>query len=80
MAANAFVATLPTNQAYTVIIESRATPIAIELRTGTDTQPTNVTQYLDLSIPAGVNSRLKITPQGIEDLQYDLNDVRALLR
>jgi hypothetical protein len=44
---------------------------SIELTQGDDIATTQAIRYQDLSLPPGVTARIRLTPQGIENLAYD---------
>jgi DNA-binding beta-propeller fold protein YncE len=62
---------LPDDQTYTVSFKTSTTPLFIEIRHGTGSSTSQAVRYLDLSLPANVNARIKVSPQGIENLRYD---------
>lgn len=61
-----------TDREYEVIFESLGEPLAIESLKGIDNLlPNEAIRYSDIIIPVGVKTKLKITLQGLENLQYD---------
>jgi photosystem II stability/assembly factor-like uncharacterized protein/pimeloyl-ACP methyl ester carboxylesterase len=63
---------LSPTQNYTVTFSAGAAPLFIELTLAGDSA-TQATRYKDLSLPAGANASLQITPQGPGLLRYDPN-------
>jgi hypothetical protein len=66
-------AILPRTGIYDLVFTVGNTPVALEIRTGTDLETSQAVRYVDLSLPAGVKAKLQITPQGIGLLHYDTN-------
>ncbi|MGZ5434551.1 MAG: lipase/acyltransferase domain-containing protein [Pyrinomonadaceae bacterium] len=65
-------AILPLTDSYELAFAAN-TPVALEIRKGTDVDTSEAVRYADLNLPAGVRAKLQITPQGIGVLQYDTN-------
>lgn len=64
----------PTDQTYTLTFRSKGEPMFLEVVKGVgNAAPTEAVRYLDLNLPMGVTARLKMTPEGVEDLRYDSN-------
>jgi pimeloyl-ACP methyl ester carboxylesterase len=64
---------MPTDQTYTIFLQSEGTPLTIELTQGTGANKTRAIRYRDLVLPIHVNIMLMISPQGVDSLLYDAN-------
>jgi PKD repeat protein len=64
---------LDPTQSYTVTFRTTGAPLFLEVRQGTGTTTSHVVRYIDKELPTGVTARLKLTPQGIETLRYDVD-------
>lgn len=62
---------LPQTDTFDLVFAAGNTPVALEIRTGTDIETSQVVRYADLNLPTGVKAKLQITPQGIGVLHYD---------
>jgi pimeloyl-ACP methyl ester carboxylesterase len=67
----ALLVTIPTDGTYTVTLVSDGAPLSIDLTKGTDIETTQAIRYLDLSLPANVAARLRLSPQSVETLSVD---------
>ena len=64
---------VPLDQTYTVLFRTDVDPFSIEITRETDI-PDLAVRYQDLVLPQGVLARIRLTPHGIEDLMYDVNN------
>jgi hypothetical protein len=60
---------IPITQNYTVTFRP-AGPMYVQITREADL-PDQAVRYQDLTLPAGVTARIRLTPQGIENLNYD---------
>lgn len=73
MGNDAFMVVFASDTTYTITFTATNQPLSIAITRGTSEATTDATRYLDLSLPAGVMVRIRLTSQGIENLMYDGN-------
>jgi pimeloyl-ACP methyl ester carboxylesterase len=61
---------IPTDQSYTLTLRAGAVPLSLELTLSGDTT-TQAIRYKDLVLPINTQAKLRISSQGVEQLQSD---------
>ena len=65
---------LSTSHSYIIRFQTGDSPLLLTVVRGVgNRQPNKQTVFRDVTLPAGVNAKIEITPQGVGNLRYDAN-------
>jgi Lecithin:cholesterol acyltransferase len=67
----AVIIVLPVEHTHTVLFRAESGPLTIEITTGTGDTISQAIRFRDLTLPAGVEVNMQVTPAGIGQLVYD---------